>query len=94
VTTLPTWLQFLIVLIVADFLPLTIMVLIANSTVFPVSMRTPLLIVGTIAIKGINNIMPVKESVKDMAAHAYLVLTIVFLVLAIKNGWLWNKETY
>lgn len=88
---LPAWVQFIIVLIVADFLPLAVMVLIANSKIFPVSLRTPLLIIGTITIKGINNIMPVNENVKDLAAYAYLILAILFLVLAIKNRWLWDK---
>jgi hypothetical protein len=76
--------QFFIV----GVLPLTVMVLIANSKFFPKTLRDPLLFLGVIVVIALYRTLPFEEHVKDIAASTFLGLVIIFTVLAIKYKWL------
>lgn len=90
----PLWLQLLIVLVVADILPLTLLCVIGRWRMFPAILRDPLLFFGIISMDRLNELMSFKEQIKEISDYTYMVLGVVFLILAFKNKWFWDEDEH
>lgn len=88
--TYPTWLQLVLIFIIADAIPTVVVFTLLRFKKLPAVIKNILFVVGIIVIDRLNDVMPVSEQVKAISDYLYGICVVVFLIWAIKNKWLWN----
>ena len=91
--SLPMVLQVIVVLIIANIIPLTLIVVIGNWRYFPRVLRIPLLLVGISLMEKFMKQMPVDSKVKDIADWTYIIIVPLFVILGYRYKWFWNNSS-